>query len=128
MIYFQEPYAEISWDEVNQAVVLVWKGFAPLEKTQLVLNKVLEVLAQKKGYKFLADSRNMLAFNKEVEEWMLHDWVPRSKAANLKITAYIVPKSAMTRTSLRGMQGRTGIQTVAHFDNVEEAKSWLRSK
>jgi hypothetical protein len=128
MIYFQEVYAEISWDEVCQAVVLVWKGFAPLQKTQLVLNKVLEVLEQKKGYKFLADSRNMLAFNKEAEEWMLHDWVPRSKAANLKIMAYIVPKSAMTRTSLSSMRGRTGLETVAYFDSVEEAKTWLASQ
>lgn len=127
MVYFDESYAEISWDELSQAVVLVWKGFASLEKIQLVLNKVLALLQQKEGYKFLADSSNMMAFNKEAEAWIVHDWVPRSKAANLKITAYIVPKSAMTRTSLRGMRGHTGLETVAYFDNVEEAKTWLRA-
>ena len=128
MIYYQEPYAEISWDEVSKTVILVWKKFAPLATIQLVLNKVLELLQQKEGYKFLADSSNMMAFNKEAEEWMLHDWVPRSKAANLKITAYIVPKSAVTRTSLSGMRGRTGLETVAYFDSVEEAKTWLASQ
>jgi len=128
MIYFQEPYADISWDEVSQAVVVVWKKFAPLATIQLVLNKILELLQQKKGYKLLADSSNMMAFSKEAEEWMLHDWVPRSKAANLKITAYIVPKSAMARTALSGMRGRTGLETVAYFDSVEEAKTWLASR
>lgn len=127
MVYFQQPYVEIGWDEANQAVMLVWKGFASLEKHQLVLNKVLELLEQKKGYKFLTDSRNMGAFNKEVEEWIMQDWLPRAKAAHLKVLAYIVPKSAIARVSLRGMEGRTGIQSVAHFDNIEEAQSWLRS-
>src|SRR4051794_18891434 len=119
MIYFQQSYAEISWDEASKAVMLVWKEFASLEKYQLVLNKVLELLEQKKGYKFLTDSRNMMAFNKEVEEWIMQDWVPRAKAANLKVIAYIVPKSAIARVSLKSVEGRTGIQKVAHFDNVE---------
>jgi hypothetical protein len=131
--YFQDPSADIFWDEAARVVVVEWKKYASQEKLQLILDKSLELLQQKKGHKFLGNSSNMTPFGKEAGIWIGENWTPRAIAGGLKYLAYLVPKSAMTRLNIEDIKGAptsNGIEGIesAYFESLEAAKAWLASR
>jgi hypothetical protein len=129
LVYFQDTCADVIWDETAKVVIVEWKKFATLEKIQLVLNKSLELLHQKKASKYLGNSSNMAPFSKEAGTWIGEDWTPRAIAGGMKYLAYLVPKSAMTRLTIQNIKSEplTNYET-AYFDNMEAAKAWLASR
>jgi len=48
MIYLQESFITLSWDEASKTIVAEWKGFASLAKMQFALEKGLELIQQKR--------------------------------------------------------------------------------
>lgn len=129
MIYFQDTCADVIWDETAKAVIVEWKKFATLEKIQLVLNKALELLQQKKASKYLGNSSNMAPFSKEAGIWLGEDWMPRAIAAGMKYLAYLVPKSALARMTIQNIKSEPVTNyEAAFFDSMEAAKAWLASR
>jgi hypothetical protein len=126
MIYFEDSYGILSWDETAGLVVLEWKGFVPFERWQIFLNKVLELARQHKSSKLLADSSKLGPFSKLAEQWIFQDWKPRAIAAGLKSIAYIAPKNAITRQALRSLPTNPNLS--AYFETVEEAREWLKCR
>lgn len=130
MLYFQDTYVTVSWDESTQAVTVVWKGFVTLDKVRTGLEKALELYQAKGKGKWLADTTQILPFGKEAERWMNEDWFPRAIAAGVKKMALLIPKSSLGKMSLESLMGKVpGTDlTTAYFDNQEAAKKWLISR
>jgi hypothetical protein len=130
MIYLNTPYALVEWDEDLRAVRIEWRGFADGSEYRETHNKILEVLKAHSGSKMLADARWMRAVAPEDQAWVQTDWVPRTRPAGLRYSALVVPKSAVAQLSLqRIVAGSPPPPTdgdSAYFDNVEDAKKWLR--
>lgn len=130
MLYFQDTYVTVSWDESTQAVTVVWKGFVTLDKVRTGLEKALELYQAKGKGKWLADTTQILPFGKEAERWMNEDWFPRAIQAGVKKMALLIPKSSLGKMSLESLMGKVpGTDlTTAYFDNQEAAKKWLISR
>lgn len=130
MLYFQDTYVIVSWDESTQAVTVVWKGFVTLDKVRTGLEKALELYQAKGKGKWLADTTQILPFGKEAERWMNEDWFPRAIKAGVKKMALLIPKSSLGKMSLESLMGKVpGTDlTTAYFDNQEAAKKWLISR
>jgi len=126
MIYLQESFITLSWDEASKTIIAEWKGFASLPKMQAALEKGLELIREKKATKWLGDTSNLAPFSHETSNWIVNDWIPRAKTAGLKSIAYVIPKSALTRMALGNGVPTTNMDS-AFFDNQEAAKAWLRS-
>ena len=131
MIYFQESFVIISWDEDTWAVVIEWLGQARSEKLKTGLDTGLKLLAEKKAEKWLADTKKLGVFGKADEDWANHNWLPRALAAGLKKMAFVVPESALARMALDSVINNSsregsGIES-AFFDNLEAARAWLHS-
>lgn len=126
MIYLQETFITISWDEASKTIIAEWKGFASFPKMQVALEKALELIQQKKATKWLGDTSNLAPFGQEASNWIVNNWVPRAKAAGLKSLAYVIPKSALTRMAMGNGLPTPDLDS-AFFDNQENAKIWLRS-
>lgn len=129
MIYFDQPYATISWDDINHWVVLKWKGVIQGEKCKEAANKAIELLALKGGEKWLADDSEMGAWNQDDVKWLTEDWHPRVVAAGLKYMAIITPGGALGRLSSNNINRKvvSGSVTAVYFNTAEEAKQWLKT-
>jgi hypothetical protein len=131
MVYFQESFVKISWDEDAQAVVIEWLGPARGENLKIGLNAGLKLLAEKNKGKWLADTKKLGVFGKTDEEWANTDWLPRAVTAGLRKMAFVIPESALGRMTLDAVIRNStreglGLES-AFFDNLEDARAWLRS-
>ena len=130
MIYFQDYYVTISWDENIQTLTVIWKGFVTLDKIRTGLEKALELYQAKGKGRWLADTSQIMPFSKEAERWMNEDWFPRAIKTGIKKMAVLIPKSTLGKMSVESLMGKvpgTNL-TTAYFDNQEAAKRWLISR
>lgn len=129
MIYFQAPFVTISWDEGLQAVCLEWQGQTYGENLKKGLNNGLNLLAEKKIGKWLADTEKLGVYGKTDEDWINGDWFPRVLKVGLKHMAIVIPKSALARIAVTAQMSKLpeiGFE-MAYFDNQEAARAWLSS-
>lgn len=132
MIYLNAPYALVEWDEDLRAARIEWRGFADGSEYREAHNKIIEALRAHNGSKMLADARGMRAVAPEDQGWLNNDWMPRTRLAGLKYSALVLPKSAVAQMSLQRIVTASPPRPAdaesdhAYFDNVEDAKKWLR--
>jgi len=129
MIYFEESFVRVSWDENIEAVVIEWLGLARSENLKIGLNAGLKLLAEKNKGKWLADTKKLGVFGKADEDWVNKAWLPQALAAGLEKRAYVMSESALTRLAMVAVVNRASAPGVesAFFDNLEAARAWLRS-
>lgn len=130
MIYYDIPQVTVSWDEDLKAIISQWKAYSEGEIYRAAMDKGLDLLKQKKCGKVLVDSRLLRVVNQDDQKWTIENWTPRALAAGLRYSAFLIPKSALAQMSLKRMVNNFQGFSVenAYFDNVEEAREWLRSK
>ncbi len=130
MIYFDEPFLTIHWDETIKCVIMQWKGFAQSNQLRTGLNKGLELIKQKKATYWLADLRNLKVISLEDQKWSNEDWFPRALATELRRMAIVEASSAVTQLGVKNIMSRVNGQDleVHYFSDVEQAKQWLGSK
>lgn len=100
MVYFNESYLTIHWDELYQCVWMEWKAFAKGENFRTGLNKGLELVIQKKTSRWLADTRNLKVVAQDDQRWTNEDWFPRALAAGVRSMAIVTPKARWRRCRL----------------------------
>jgi hypothetical protein len=131
-MYFQAPFITIDWDDQTECVVSTMKGFAEGKAYRKALDKGLELLERHGSNKWLGDMRNGAVMNQDDLAWVQNDWRPRATKAGLCWTALVMKDQALARMqidrltkTIERVEGRN-IET-AYFDDVDEAKAWLRS-
>jgi hypothetical protein len=103
------PQSEISisWDVVNQYILLVVKGYLPSEKIQAKMHEVLALIKQKNASKMLIDITQGSPYSKALENWIEQVWEPEAIASGLKTQAFVLPKNALTRNILDSSMKKT---------------------
>ncbi|WP_437563554.1 hypothetical protein [Sorangium sp. So ce542] len=129
MVYFDERWITISWDEELQAVVAEWKGFAESKEFRAGLEAGLSLARKKMATRWLADTRRGPPSTQEDQQWTSQIWFPRLIAQGVRWMALVVPESAITRMSLKGIMTRVTSTdlTQAYFHDAESARIWLAS-
>ena len=129
MIYFDERWITISWDEGLQAVVAEWKGFAESKEFRAGLEAGLDLARAKRARRWLADTRRLGPATLEDQRWASDVWFPRAVAAGVRWMALVVPQSAIARMSLRGVMTKVDGKDLSqeHFDSADAARTWLAS-
>jgi hypothetical protein len=129
MIYYEDEYAVISWDEIALCVIAKWKGFIPLENYTMGMSKVLELLEQNQARKYILDISEAGALSPEHTEWIRTEWRPRAFTTNLAKIATILPQSVLSKLVMQDLIKDTPPQwEVNYFADQKEALDWLRSK
>ncbi len=129
MIYLNEKFIQISYDEKVPCVIMQWKDFATSTEFKLGLNKGLELLMEKKTGNWLADLRKMDVIDPDDEQWSNEDWFPRAIAGGVKKMALIPSEDIFNKLSVENIMNEvagTGL-IIHYFENPEEAKNWLAS-
>jgi hypothetical protein len=130
LIYFQESFATIEWDEENHWILNTFYGFSNDEQGKINSQKVLELIKLKKARKLIYDHTEALAISKEFQKELIHKFYVEAMQAGLKYRAVVRAKSALYRlitSNINEELTKMGLE-FATFDNLEEAKNWMRLK
>ena len=106
-----------------------WKDFASSEEFKTGLNTGLDLLVERNTGNWLADLRKMDVIDPDDEKWSNEDWFPRALAGGVKKMALIPSEDIFNKLSVENIMNEvTGTDLVVHyFEDVEEAKMWLKS-
>lgn len=130
MVYFDQPWLTIHWDEPTQVIWLEWKGYAEGAEFRSSLEQGLLLMRKMGASRWLTDLRRAGPVSQADQKWGNEDWFPRVTAAGLRFMAMVSPQSAVSRLSMKQILNRVNGTPVisAHFDNLPEAWEWLRSQ
>jgi hypothetical protein len=126
--YKEFPYLTIYWDEVSKTVVNEWKGgFVKGENLKNGLDTGLAFLTEKKGKKWLGNTKELGVFGNETQKWINENWFPRFLATGVKYMAVVIPSDALGKMAVEAVvqtvEG-TGLMT-HYFDSADAAQKWL---
>ncbi len=126
-VLFENTNVRVGWDEEVKSVYIRWDGFAYGEEMRLYLDKLLQVVKEKKASKELANLQNQRMTSREDGEWIVKNWLPRARAAGLKYAAFVIPKSEHAKDSFNKMMEQSDKEYhEAFFESEEAARDWLR--
>lgn len=130
MIYFDEPWLTVHWDESCQAVWMEWKSYVEGDDARHGLDAGLALFQRKHTSRWLADVRLLGPVRQVDQQWINRDWFPRAIAAGLRFMATVVPKSAIARMSVKQIMSKVNDVDIvnSNFPDLEQARSWLRSQ
>lgn len=130
MIYLNERWLTIRWDEWSQSVWMEWKAYAEGDEYRSGLDAGLSLLRQKRGSRWLADLRLLGPIRQEDQQWSNQDWFPRAIAGGVRWMALVSPKAAVSRLSVRQIMSKVNNVNLvtANFDDLEVARAWLRNE
>jgi hypothetical protein len=130
MIYLDEPWLTVSWDEYCQAIRLEWKMYVEGEQAFKGLEAGLALLHRKRTSRWLADVRHLGPVRQVDQQWINNDWFPRAISGGLRYMATVTPRSAIARMSVRQIMSKVNEVDVINsfFDDLEQARNWLRGQ
>jgi SpoIIAA-like len=120
----------IYFDSQIDAVVMEWDGYATSaqfkEGTELMLNTMI----QNHAFKVLADIKDMILIGMEDQEWLNNHFLPRAIKFGFKAIAIIKPDNYFNKIAVESVSYKVDKDTLAinFFDNIIEAKEWLKTR
>lgn len=130
MIHVDEPHLTIHWDEDIGAVWMEWRHLVEGEPFRRGQDQGIEFLRQKKTHKWIADLRNLGPLTADDLKWSSDDWFPRAIGAGIRFMALVAPKKIVTKMAMKLTMSKINDERLvtAYFDNLEEARAWLREQ
>lgn len=127
MGYFEGRSTAVEYDEALDAVVGRVEGYAESEEFRAYMNALIEAIEDSGTRKLLSDSKELGPMSEEDKVWSVEDWAPRAEAAGLEVMAFVIPESVIAEMSFdRVMEMAEDDIERGFFDDVDEARSWLR--
>ena len=128
MPLFQEKHLTIHHDKDVNCIHMQWTGFASTQKYKDGMNTGLEKVEEKQVTRWLADMVNMAAITPDDQKWTNEDWFPRMLEAGIRISAVVTSKDIFNQIAVKkiGEEMTNNSYTMHFFDNLEEAKAWLK--
>lgn len=119
----------IYFDKEINSVVMEWDGYATStqfkEGTELMLN----TLIQNNSFKVLADIKDMVLIGMEDQQWLDTHFLPRAIKFGFKAIAIIKPDNYFNKVAVESISYKIDKDKLAinFFDNISEAKDWLKT-
>lgn len=127
MIFFNQRWLTVHWDDEIQAVWMEWKGYSEAEEYRSGLDAGAELVRQKRANRWLADMRLLGPVRQEDQDWSNQIWFPRAIAAGVRYMALVSPQAAVARMSVKRIMRRVkDVELVtSYFDEYAPARAWL---
>jgi hypothetical protein len=127
MLYINEPHLILSSEDGY--IKARWLGSYSEESFRQGLEKVLELIEQKKTAFYLINVTKSKVISPDEQNWMTQNWSPRAYLAGLRKKAFIVPQDVATQMAVRSSTAlpEPGIAN-GYFDNELAAIEWLKQK
>lgn len=118
----------IYFDEETGCVVMEWDGYATSEQFKEGTELMLNTLIQHNSNKVLADIKDMVIIGREDQDWLDTHFLPRALQFGFKAIALIRPDSYFNNVAVESISYKVDKDklTINFFDNVDDAKDWLK--
>jgi hypothetical protein len=118
----------IYFDEEAGCVVMEWNGYATSEQFKQGTELMLNTLIQNNSNKVLADVKDMVLIGMEDQQWLDTQFLPRAVKFGFKAIAIIKPDSYFNKVAVESISYKVdkGKLAINFFDNVADAKNWLK--
>jgi hypothetical protein len=132
MKLFENEYVKLSLDEKVPCLEWIGKKFMPSEAFRASEETSLQLYLQyKKTYpkmQWFVDARDIGPVSPTDTQWVAEKILPQFAAAGLTKEAFVVPKSALGKITVKNYRSDAGkIIEIEVFDSVEAAKNWLKA-
>ena len=130
MIYLNERWLTVRWDEWSQSVWMEWKAYCEGDEFRSGLDAGLTLLRQRRANRWLADLRQLGPVRQDDQQWSNQDWFPRAIAGGVRWMALVSPRAAVSRLSVKQVMSKVNNVNLvtAYFDDLEVARAWLRNE
>ncbi|MCA9688594.1 MAG: STAS/SEC14 domain-containing protein [Myxococcales bacterium] len=130
MIYYDKPFLTLSWEADGNVVCAEWKDKVSSEPMREGLDVGLKLVTEKQSQRWLVDSRRLETIDPADVKWVNDNWMPRAVAAGLRSMAFVMAKKIVMQITMKSFIARINDRELrnAYFDNIEEARAWLRSQ
>ena len=120
----------IYFDKEIDAVVMEWHGYATSRQFKEGTELMLNTLIKHNCSKVFADIRDMTLIGMEDQQWINEVFLPRATKFGFKAIAIIKPHSYFNKIAVETISYKADKEklTINFFDNVEEAKAWLKGQ
>lgn len=117
----------IYWDTDNKVVFAKWKKPGTIEQQKEATDLALDAMKAYGVKELLFDPTELGMFRAEFKTWLDTVWFPRALGLGLTKIANILPKSELAKMSLDQVLTKVDNFQSKYFDNITEAKNWLKS-
>ncbi len=119
---------QIYYDNLVDAVVMEWRGYATSEEFKAGTELMLENLIKNKTFKVLADIKDMTIIAREDQEWLNTEFLPRATELGFKVIAIVKPDHYFNRVAVESISYKVDKNKLAinFFETVAQARTWLR--
>ncbi|WP_162910697.1 hypothetical protein [Hymenobacter oligotrophus] len=105
-----------------------WSGIQTLSTVTEGGLAYLDMLRDEPCAKLLNDHSELVGPFSEANDWIAQVWTPRTIEAGLRYFAQVLAPGIFGQLSLQDLHMRIGdLLEMRLFDNIDEAKNWLRS-
>ena len=131
MLIFESEYLDLSIDANVPCLEWIGKKFIPSKEFRASEEKSLQAYLQYKNtypnMQWFVDARNIGPISPEDTQWVIDKILPEFAAAGLNKEAFVVPKSAIGKMTVKNYASDAGrIIEINVFESVEAAKKWLQ--
>jgi hypothetical protein len=127
---YQADDLEVLLDETHGWLYANWMGRHHDASIKEGINLMIDLMAEHQVVKVLNDNTNMSGIWIGVAGWLVWDALPRARKAGLHSFAHVFGSNGFPRASAEAalkLLG-SGASDIKTFENIEVAKSWLRSR
>jgi len=122
------PICSLCYDKAIRCVTIVWRRYATSAQYRFIHEAIIQMLQQYQACKILGDDSDLPVVHAEDQQWIIHDWIPRAKAAGLKAVATNPSLSFFGRLAISSIQARMARDiAIRTFPNIHLARNWLGS-
>jgi hypothetical protein len=127
MYYFRNPAAEISYVEAGYIRVDWGMANASANEVKGIYEHILQAMRRYRAKSLLCVYAQTMPLAKEVETWLLHDWIPRAAHdVDYQRCAIVEPKrtDSQAGTCTKTLCNGEPLE-YAFFTSATEAEPWL---
>jgi hypothetical protein len=130
MIYFQDSYITVTWDELNQCILVEWFGFFTSPQLRIAGEKVLTLINEQKATKIITDTSQSRLISPEDQNWIATEWQQRAVQAGLRQLVTVLPHDIIAQMAMNRLSNllKEGELETTYFATAAEARQWLNFK
>lgn len=119
----------IYFDQEIDTVVMEWDGYATSSQFKEGTELMLNTLIKNNCFKVLADIKDMVLIGMEDQQWLETHFLPRAIQFGFRAIAIIRPEHYFNKVAVENISYKVDKDklSISFFENIEEAREWLRN-
>ena len=119
-------YLTIETDAANRLIFTDWQGYLTAENIKTGANAYTAALAKSGFSCVLNDTRSVRGPWDHSMDWVINEWAPNAANAGLRHFAMVSTPATLADGSAANFYGQLTAFEGHVFDNMTEARGWLR--